>query len=122
MRLAQRIAVETCHAAREARAAPRGGGEEGERQDRQGLALCVAAAESGTRAGRERWSVVARMRRMLAATASSWPPARAHEPVAARCCVPQTAADAQLAAQLIAKLAIELLLRSIQDVTSEDKR
>ena len=44
MRLAQRIEVETCHATRESRAAPRGGGEEGERQDRQGLAaLCVAA-------------------------------------------------------------------------------
>ena len=43
MRLTQCVSVET-HAAREARAAPRGGGEEGERQDRQGLAaLCVAA-------------------------------------------------------------------------------
>ena len=44
VRFSQRFAVETCHAARESRAAPRGGGEEGERQDRQGLAaLCVAA-------------------------------------------------------------------------------
>ena len=44
MGLAYCVSVETCHAARESRAAPRGGGEEGERQDRQGLAaLCVAA-------------------------------------------------------------------------------
>ena len=56
MRLAYCISVERRHAARESRAAPRGGGEEGERQDRQGLAaLCVLRAESGTRAGRERW-------------------------------------------------------------------
>ena len=38
MRLTQRVSVKRRHAAREARAAPRGGGEEGERQDRQGLA------------------------------------------------------------------------------------